>query len=83
MVVQVLDVKLMVMVKASHKPTIAIFRVKREMAAAPVRSVGRLVPSSTALLLCDMQVPHSNPIMITYFCKDRFLGQVPSDDLPL
>ena len=24
--------------------------------AAPVRSVGRLVPSSTALLLCDMQV---------------------------
>ena len=57
MVVQVLDVKLMVMVKASHKPTIAIFRVKREM-AAPVRSVGRLVPSSTALLLCDMQVPH-------------------------
>ena len=42
--------------------------------AAPVRSVGRLVPSSTALLLCDMQVSEQNSTVtsITKKLKVKF-----------
>ena len=42
--------------------------------AAPVRSVGRLVPSSTALLLCDMQVSEQNSTVtsITKTFKVKF-----------
>ena len=58
--------------RASHNPNL---QTKREM-AAPVRSVGRLMPSSTALFLCDMQVLNQNPIMSSPFCTARMDFQV-------
>jgi hypothetical protein len=54
--------------------------------AAAVRSLGRINPATSALLLCDMQVHIKHTLEETSVFSALYLslsGKVPSDDLPL